>query len=305
MTFKLLIRTLRAPFFTATTSAALLGNLVALWRTGTLDPWMLLLSVVGIAALNAGVNTANDFFDSVSGNDEANRYFSPFNGGSRVIQDGLVSRRTVGLVSLVSFLIAGGIGVVLWLLTPGNWILYLGLFGLVTGFFYAAPPLKLGYRGLGELVVALDVALLPVLGGYYVQAGSFDISAVYAGIAAAFLIVGVIWVNQIPDIEADAAVGKRTLVVRLGARRSRIGFAVIVAAVYVSSLVLALVGILPYWTLLVFLTLPLAVGAVRGVFSNYDKPRALVPAEGKTVQLQLAGNLALSLGFALAVLIPL
>jgi len=305
MTFKLLIRTLRAPFFTATTSAALLGNLVALWRTGVLDPWMLLLSVAGIAALNAGVNTANDFFDSVSGNDEVNRYHSPFNGGSRVIQDGLVSRRTVGLVSLVSFLIAGGIGVALWLLTPGNWVLYLGLFGLVTGFFYSAPPFKLGYRGLGELIVALDVALLPVLGGYYVQAGTFDPVALYAGIAAAFLIVGVIWVNQIPDIEADAAVGKRTLVVRLGARRSRTAFAAIVAAVYVSSLVLALVGIPPYWTLLVFLTLPLAVGAVRGAFSHYDDPPALVPAEGKTVQLQLFGNLALSLGFTLAVLIPL
>jgi 1,4-dihydroxy-2-naphthoate octaprenyltransferase len=305
MTFKLLVRTLRAPFFTATTSAALLGNLVALWRTGSLDPWMLLLSVAGIAALNAGVNTANDLFDSLSGNDEANRFFSPFNGGSRVIQEGLVSRRTVGLICLVSFLVAGGIGVAIWLLTPGNWVLYLGLFGLVTGFFYSAPPVKLGYRGVGEFIVALDVAFLPVLGGYYVQAGAFDIAAVYAGIAAAFLIVGVIWVNQIPDIEADAAVGKRTLVVRLGARRSGTAFAVIVAAVYVSSLVLALVGVLPYWTLLVFLTLPLAVGAVRGVLSNYDHPRALVPAEGKTVQLQLTGNLALSLGFALAMLIPL
>jgi 1,4-dihydroxy-2-naphthoate octaprenyltransferase len=305
MTFKLLLRTLRAPFFTATTSAALLGNLVALWQTGGLNPWMLVLSLVGIAALNAGVNTANDYFDSLSGNDEANRYFSPFNGGSRVIQDGLVSRRTVGLISAVCFVISAGIGAVIWLLTPGNWILYLGLFGLVTGAFYAAPPLKLGYRGLGEIIVALDVAFLPVLGGYYVQAGSFHLSALYAGIAAAFLILGVIWINQIPDIEADAAAGKRTLVVRLGARRSRTVFGIIVAAVYVSSVILVLLGLLPYWTLLILLTLPLAVGAVRGAWSNYDEPGALVPAEGRTVQLQLFGNLALSLGFALAALVPL
>ncbi len=305
MTFKVFTRTIRAPFFTATTSAVLLGNLVALWQTGELNPWMLILSLVGIATLNAGVNTANDYFDSLSGNDETNRNFSPFNGGSRVIQEGLVSRRTVGLISLISFVIATGIGLVIWLLTPGNWILYLGLFGLVTGAIYAAPPLKLGYRGLGELIVALDVALLPVLGGYYVQVGSFHPSAFYAGIAAAFLILGVIWVNQIPDIEADAAVGKRTLVVRLGARRSRSIFVVIIAAVYVSSVILVLLGLLPYWTLIIFLTLPLAIGAVRGTWANYDKPKELVPFEGKTVQLQLVGNLALSLSFALAALVPL
>jgi len=305
MKLKLFLHTLRAPFFTATTSAVLLGNLVALWRTGELDPWMLLLSLAAMLALHAGVNTANDYFDSLSGNDEANPNFSPFNGGSRVIQDGLVSRRTVGLISLVSFLLAGGLGVVLWLLTPGNGLLYLGLFGIATGVFYSAPPLKLGHRGWGELVVALDVAILPVLGGHFVQTGEFHPTALYAGIAAAFLIVGVIWVNQIPDIEADAAVGKRNLVVRLGARRSRVVFGFIVAAVYVSSLVLALCGTLPYWTLLIFLTLPLAVGAVRGAFANYNEPRKLVPAEGMTVQLQLFGNLALSAGFVLAAFVPL
>ncbi|MBD3399811.1 MAG: 1,4-dihydroxy-2-naphthoate octaprenyltransferase [Candidatus Coatesbacteria bacterium] len=297
---KLLSETLRAPFFTATLSTVLVGNLAGFAHTGRLDPLMLVLSLAAMLFVHAGANTANDYFDAATGNDDVNPYHTPFNGGSRVIQDGRVSRRTVGLISLVSFLAATGLGLVIWLLTPGNLILWLGLFGVLTGAAYTAPPLRLGYRGLGEAVIALDFGLLPVVGGFYVQTGAYHPAALYAGITPSLLILAVIWINQFPDYQADAAVGKRTLVVRLGRRRSRWIFAALLTGVYLASLMLTLLDRAPWWTLLVWTTLPLAVGALRIAWRRYDEPLELIPAEGKTVQLQLFGNLALAAGYLLA-----
>ncbi len=300
MSFKLLMRIMRAPFFSASVAPVILGNLIAFWETGTLNPLVFVLSVVAMLFVHASANTANDYFDSRSGNDEANQQAGPFNGGSRVIQEGLASRRTVGLISLVSAIIALGIGVVLWLITPGNWILWLGLFGIASGVFYSAPPLKLSYRGLGELSIMVNVAFLPILGGYYAQTGMFSMPALYAGIASALLILGVIWINEFPDRDADVKVKRRNLVNMLGIKRARVAFAVMIVAAFAVSLVLAILGILPWWTLLIFLTLPLAIGAIRGSWKNYDKPKALIPAQGQTIQLQLFGNLTLAIGFLVA-----
>ncbi|MBD3372948.1 MAG: 1,4-dihydroxy-2-naphthoate octaprenyltransferase [Candidatus Coatesbacteria bacterium] len=303
MKLKLFIRTLRAPFFSASLSSVLLGNLAGLWLDGSLDWGLLGLTLAAMLCVHAGANTANDYFDAATGNDDLNQHLTPFNGGSRVIQNGEVKRRTVGLISLVSFLIAVGLGLLIWLLTPGNLILYLGLFGVLSAATYTGPPLRLGYRGLGEIIIALDFGLLPIIGASYVQIGAYHPAALYAGIAPALLIVAVIWINQFPDLEADAAVGKRTLVVRLGRRRSRWVFAFLLSAAYLVSLLLPLLGLLPYWTLLIFSTLPLALRALRHAWKHYDEPLGLIPAEAATVQLQLFGNLALALGYLLAALI--
>ena len=79
----LYLRAVRAPFFTATLAPVVLGGAVAAFNFGSLHWPLFWWSLLGGILVHAGINLANDYSDHVTGNDEANKLFSPFNGGSR------------------------------------------------------------------------------------------------------------------------------------------------------------------------------------------------------------------------------
>ncbi len=187
-------------------------------------------------------------------------------------------------------------GVVLvWL--RGWPILILGVIGGLSGFFYTADPLRLGYRGIGELFIFLDFGILPVLGTYYVQTQQFTLSAGAAAIPVALLIAAVLWINQFPDYRADSAVDKKHWVVRLGRRRARYIYAAMLLLALASLPVFAVLGWMPRWTLIGLLTLPLALGAIRTAWRHYDDPPKLLPANVGTILMHLGTGLLIALGF--------
>jgi len=290
----------RPEFFTGALMPVVVGGAVA-WSEGHNLHWGLwLLTALGMMLLQAAANLANDYYDYASGNDPLNVTFvSPFTGGSRIITDGLVPPRPVLVASLVC--LAAGAAVGLYLTYLRGWvILAFGLVGGLTGFFYTARPLQLGYRGLGEICIALDFGILPVLGTYYVQTGGFSRPALWAALPVTCLITAVLWINQFQDYAADRAVAKRHWVVRLGLRRASLVYALLLGGAYLSLALAVVAGILPAWTLLALLTLPLAVKAVAVAFANYDKPSSLTPANALTVLLQTSVSLLLALGLVLA-----
>jgi 1,4-dihydroxy-2-naphthoate octaprenyltransferase len=81
---------------------------------------------------------------------------------------------------------------------------------------------------LGELAI-VGGWLLVVAGSDYAQRGAFAALPWQAGSGYALLAANPLYINQFPDATADVAAGKRTLVVRLGRRRARLGFIVIAA----------------------------------------------------------------------------
>jgi len=101
-------------------------------------------------------------------------------------------------------------------MTKSLFILILGVIGLLGGFFYTAPPIKLGYRCVGECVIALLFGLLPVFGSYYLQTGKIDILPLLPAAVVGVLIFLIILINEFPDLAADASVNKKTLIVSLG-----------------------------------------------------------------------------------------
>ena len=107
-------------------------------------------------------------------------------------------------------------GLAILLITKSIFILLLGLTGLLGGFFYTAPPVKLGYRSLGETAIAFLFGILPVSGAYYLQTGQFDSIILLPASIVGILIFLVILINEFPDRDADSAVNKRTLVVSFG-----------------------------------------------------------------------------------------
>ncbi|MGQ9919584.1 MAG: prenyltransferase, partial [Bryobacteraceae bacterium] len=86
----------------------------------------------------------------------------------------------------------------------------LGFVGALCGWFYTCPPLKLVYRGLGEVVIAGCSGMLTVVSGYYLQANAFDLAMIPPALALAASILNVILINEYADRFSDARTGKRT-----------------------------------------------------------------------------------------------
>ena len=293
----------RAPFFTATIVPIILGTLIAWARAGTFYPGYFILTLIGGICLHAGVNMTNDYFDHTWGSDEINtEHATPFTGGSRVIQMGIVSARTM-LWQGLAFLLAGGLIGLFLAYARGPWVLWLGLFGALTGYFYTAPPFRLVATGIGELFISLDFGILMVLGAYYTQATELTAEAAVASLPVAILIAAVLYINEFQDMKADQAVGKNQIVVRLGRHKAAIGYGLLLITAY-GSLVLGvlLAGVSPF-ALLGLLTLPLAWQAYQIARANYDDPVALVPANATTVKIHLATGLLIALGYVIQLIV--
>lgn len=227
------LRALRAPFLTASGLPVLLGAFAAYWKTGSLSAARLLLTLGGVLCIHIGSNLANDFFDHVTGCDRLNLEPTPFSGGSRVIQQGLISPKTVMAVSIVFFAAGLAQGLVLNRLVPGNTVILLGLVGLVLGLVYTAVPVKLSYRGLGETAVFLAFGPLVVVGSFTCQTGAIEAFPLAASLPAGLLVASILLANEVLDIEWDDRAGKRTLVVALGRRRAYLVFLVTYLGAYV------------------------------------------------------------------------
>ncbi|MBN1459819.1 MAG: 1,4-dihydroxy-2-naphthoate octaprenyltransferase [Armatimonadetes bacterium] len=293
------LRAARAPFFTGSFAPALVGSATAYHELGGLDWLRAFLVLVGLTAIHAGANLANDYYDHLSGNDEINvSRAAPFTGGSRFIQDGLARPRDLLLASLVCLGVGGIVG--LYLTYLAGWpILALGLFGGLTGFAYTAPPLKLGYRGLGEAIVFLNFGLLPVLGAHFVQTGGFGLGPLLAGTVVGLLMANVLWINQFQDADADEAVGKRHWVVRLGRRRAALVHTGLFGTTYTLLALCVWAQLLPAGVLLALLSLPLACWAAVVSLRRYDQLEALRPANVATILTHISSSVLLAAGLVL------
>jgi len=290
------IKAIRAPFFTASAIPVLVGTALAWNMTGKFSLYKFILVLVGVPLFNAGTNLANDYYDHKTGNDDINTSLTPFSGGSRVIQNGLIPAKHMLIGSFLFFGLGSIMGLYLNAITPGNLVLYLGIFGLLSGFLYTATPVLIGYRGVGELVVGLNLGTLTIIGSYFVQAHSVSWPVFWMSLPIGFLVAAILYINQFPDYEADKAVDKKHLVVRLGKRRAVYGYYFLIASAYLVIGGSVLFRMVTPFALVSFLTLPLAIGAVRTLKSNYDKIAELIPAQAKTVQTHLFTGLLLTLG---------
>lgn len=289
----LTLRATRLPFLSATIVPVVLGIAVAAAH-GFFDPLAALLTVVGASLVHLGVNTANDVLDTAQGADDANVTPTKYSGGSRVIQYGLLSLRQMATIAGGLYVAAALIGLVL-LATRGSMaLLAIGVVGLALSLAYTAPPLKLAYRGLGEITVAVGFGPLMLLGAYVVQSGgSLSWEPFVASIPVAVLVALILYVNEIPDRRGDAHAGKRTLPVRWSPETVVLGWDAAVVAVYAAVVGGVGVGLLPITALLVLVTIPLAKRVHDGLRPNYDNPYGLMAVMAANIQLHLVVGLLL------------
>ncbi len=295
-----LLRTTRLPFLSATFVPVLLGIAIAASH-GAFSWWLALLTVIGGAFAHLAINVANDIFDTLSGADQANPNPTKFSGGSRVLLYDLVTLRGLIALDAAFFGAAAAVGLVLVWATGSLTLLAIGLAGIGLGLAYTAPPLKLVYRGLGEIAVALGFGPIMLLGAYVVQAGTLSWEAAVASVPVAILISLVLYVNEIPDRSGDAAAGKRTLPVRLPAEVVTNAYLVAALAAFALIVAGALAGLFPPFTLLALAAVPLAFRVYRGIRANYSSPYALMSSMAVNVNLHLFVGLGLLAGYAIAI----
>lgn len=234
---------MRAPFLTASALPVIVGTAAAYWASGAFRLASFSASLLGVVSLHLGANLANDYFDYITGCDQANPQPTPFSGGSRMIQGGLVSSRATLAVSIAFFSV--GIALGLWLNgeVGGNRVLALGAVGVVGGILYSAVPAKLSYRGAGEIVVFALFGPLAVVGAYLCQTGRLAAFPLLVSLPCGLLVLAILLVNEVLDRRWDALVGKRTLVVRLGERGGYRLFLCVYFAAYAWLLVGMALGI--------------------------------------------------------------
>ncbi|HXF81338.1 MAG TPA: 1,4-dihydroxy-2-naphthoate octaprenyltransferase [bacterium] len=280
---------------TASVTPVLVGTAAAA-AAGVFHPAPFLATLVAAAAIHAGTNLVNDYYDHIRGVD-AGQPIGP--GGA--IQRNELTPRTVLAGAVVLFALGGALG--LWLVALRGWpILLVGVLSILAGYAYTGGPLPLGYVALGDITVFLFMGVLIVTGAAYVQTGAVLTTAVWASLPVAALVDGILVVNNLRDLENDRARGKRTLATVIGRRATRWHALMLLVGAYAAVGAGVLRGVLPSGALLSALTAP-AAREVWRVVRGADDPLALtVGGVRGMAQLHLKLGLLLAAGLLLPAL---
>ncbi len=222
------------------------------------------LGQAAVTAFQLMTHYANDYFDLEA--DRANATPTAWSGGSRVLPDGELAPR----VALIAALVLAGIGGAVSL-ALGHALGTLVVIA-VLAWSYSAPPLRLCARGLGELTTAIVVTVLVPVLGFQLQAPDLRGAGLLALTIAplALLQFAMLVAIEFPDAAGDAATGKRTLVVQLGARAAATLYALVTAAAFVWLLVALACGLPLRVALAMLVPAPLAAWRIARLREHAD-----------------------------------
>lgn len=299
----------------ASTIPIFVGTAVAYGLYGFFYLDLFLVTLIAGIFLHWGADVTNDYFDhteELTGSDDINvEFIRPYSGGSRTIQQGLLTPREVAIGAIVCYVIAGIFGIYL-VLRLGWVILAFGCVGAFFGLFYSTPPIRLVKRGIGEFVISIIFGLLMVVGSFYVQV-QIPIALAwplvipleqffepgFISIPVAIMIGLVLYINEFPDYVADRDANKRTFVVRLGRKHAAKGYTLAIISMYAAIIVMVFLNLIHLEALLVFATLPLGILGITTTLRHYDESKKLAPANWATIVLHIFTGISLTLGYVL------
>jgi len=284
----------RPPFILATVMPIFLGLGYSIYDGHPINWVNAILTLLAGVLLHAAINVLNDYYDSLNGTDDLNeeRVF-PFTGGSRFIQNEVLTRKQTLAYGLSLVLAVMLIGIYL-ISQTGITLFWLGLFGILLGWGYSAPPLNLNSRGFGELSVLIGFGLLP-LGAYLVQTGVLSLMLVLVSLPVALLTANLLYINQFPDRKADIQAHKLHWVARLSPNVARWGYVLIASLAWLALAILVITGLLPILALISALPAILSIKAARILLRNAEMPQNLTPAIQMTILVMLAHGALLTL----------
>ncbi len=261
------------------------GTASAYHHCGEIDFLFFLLTLIAVVANHIGLNMTDDYFDLKHAVDVfKDQDSNPYSGGSGTLTSGEIKPRSMLMAFSLCYAVTVLIGAYLVYLR-GPVILFLGLFGIFSAFFYTAPPVKYGYRGLGEVSQLLNFSLVIGLGSYYVQTGAFSFETAMLVLPLGFLMFAMITINEMPDYKEDKTGGKNNLVVKLGRKRARYLYVGGILFAYVPIITLPFLDPDYFPVLISLITVPLAWKAVKILFQHYRSPVKMAPANVLTIKM--------------------
>lgn len=284
----------RPPTLPAAVSPVLAGTGIAA-VDGDFEVGRFLLALFGAIFIQIVVNFANDLSDFRRGADTPDRLGPP-----RAVAQGWLSQREMTIGITLTTAAAMIVGIVLTLIV--GWpILLIGALSLIAAVTYTGGPLPYGYRGLGDVICFLFFGFVAVMGAGYVQIEELTWELAAASVPVGCTVTAILVVNNLRDIHTDRASDKRTLAVVIGEQATRIEYALLTLGAFISVLIFAAVGFLPWWTMLAWAASPLALMLTRQVVGDLAGA-ALNPMLKRTAQLHLLVGALIGLGGVLGTL---
>ncbi|MCT8985867.1 1,4-dihydroxy-2-naphthoate polyprenyltransferase [Shewanella phaeophyticola] len=246
-------------------------------------------SMLCAVLLQIAVNLANDYFDFKNGIDTAERI-----GPTRVTQSGMIAPhqvRNAMLGCLVTALVVGSL-----LIVHGGWpIAILAAASILGALCYSGGSYPLASHGLGEIAAFVFFGLVAVVGSYYLQAGTTNLTAWLLGCAIGFFNAAIMLVNNTRDISTDTKAGKNTLAVRIGEEQAKVlyqSFVYLPFGIIIAGFLLGSLDGLP--VLLSGVSLVIARNLSREFHNNSGE--ALNPILGQTAKLTMIFSVLFSIG---------
>lgn len=220
---KIWVQAARLRTLSLSVSGIIMGNALAL-NHNDFSFIIFLLSILTAIAFQIVSNFANDYGDGIKGTDNEQRI-----GPKRVLQQGLLTSKNLKRGILVSVLVSIILSIALIYESLGaDKLLFSVLFILLAigavaaAIKYTVGTNPYGYSGLGDLFVFIFFGWVSVIGSYFLQINSIDLSIVLFATSVGLLSVAVLNLNNMRDIENDLNSSKITLAVRLGGYKAKV-----------------------------------------------------------------------------------
>ncbi len=271
-------RAFRFHYTSASFMPGILGGMIAWTVDRKFQPGYFCLAMAGLILNHMALNMTDDYYDfrhliDVYTGDGRN----PYAGGSGTLSSGQIQPERMRRVFLTFYVVAISIGIFLGVVRGPLLLLFLAI-GFFCAFFYTAPPIRFGYRGLGEAAQLFCFGPGIGLGAYYVQAQRISWEAFWGTLPFGLMLFSMITINEIPDYLEDRKGGKMNLVARFG-REAGVGlFVAGVCASYGAIGVGILLGRVPLLGIISFLTLPIAYKTISVLRASYRNPVKMAPA---------------------------
>lgn len=294
--FKTLIGTMRIPFLALPVLIVfMVGNLAVYQGYVVSIPLFFMVLFAAITA-HIAVNMLNEFEDFESGLDAITDK-TPFSGGSGSLQQN--PNMAAWVEKLAWFFIGTTIALgAFFIHIRGLWLLPLGLLGLVLVIAYTSNLTKRPWLCLISPGVAFGPIV--VVGSFFVLTGDFSWNVLAVSFIPLFLVNNLLLLNQFPDELADRTIGRFNLIMLLGHEKAALVFKQFLIASYLVLLFLIIFQVLPLWTLITFLTLPIAFKLIQAITRYHNDLSNLKPVLGLNVVINLLTPLLIAVGLFLA-----
>jgi len=233
---------------------------------------------LGLLLNHMALNMTDDYYDfrhlvDVFATDGKN----PYTGGSGLLSSGLIQPQRMRNVFITFYLIAIAIGVFLGVMR-GTFVLFLLAIGFFCAYFYTAPPIRFGYRSLGEITQLICFGPAIGLGAYYVQTQRISWEAFWGTLPFGIMLFSMITINEIPDYFEDRKGGKMNLVARFGRETGVRLFILSLLSAYGAILTGVILGRIPVMGLISLLSFPIAYKSISILRAYYQEPLKMAPA---------------------------